>query len=80
MGKYKDINTRQNERERGIKMTGQLTVSYDKNSETVVIALDDRGLALHMDEAASVFVDLGHILQDVHFKTKLERKKENIND
>ena len=66
MGRYKKMDTMKDERNHGVDLKEQLTVSYDKVSKTVVIALDDRGLALYMDEAASVFVDLGHILQDHH--------------
>ena len=80
MGKYKDLNTREDERLNNVAIEEQIQVSFNANDKTIVISIDGRGLLLDIEEAAKVFVDIGHILQDINYITQLERKRENIND
>lgn len=80
MGKHKDLNTREDERLNNVAIEEQIQVSFNANDKTIVISIDGRGLLLDIEEAAKVFVDIGHILQDINYTTQLERKKENIND
>jgi len=76
MGKHKDLNTRENERLNNVAIEEQIQVSFNPNDQTIVISIDGRGLLLDIEEAAKVFVDIGHILQDIDYKTKLELRKE----
>ncbi len=76
MGKYKELNTRKEERLNNVDIKEQIQVSFNPNDTIIVISIDGRGLLLDKEEAAKVFVDLGHILQDIDYKTTLERKKE----
>ena len=76
MGKYKELNTRKEERLNNVDIKEQIQVSFNPNDTTIVISIDGRGLLLDKEEAAKVFVDLGHILQVIDYKTTLERKKE----
>jgi hypothetical protein len=80
MGKHKDLNTREDERLNNVAIEEQIQVSFNANDKTIVISIDGRGLLLDIEEAAKVFVDIGHILQDINYTTQLERKRENIND
>ena len=79
MGKHKDINTRKDERLNNVAIEEQIQVSFNPNDKTIVISIDGKGLLLDIEEAAKVFVDIGHILQDIDYKTQLESKKENTN-
>jgi len=79
MGKHKDLNTRENERLNNVAIEEQIQVSFNPNDQTIVISIDGRGLLLDIEEAAKVFVDIGHILQDIYYTTTLESKKENTN-
>jgi len=79
MGIYKSIDTRQNERKHDVSIEEQIQVSFNTNDQTIVISIDGRGLLLDIEEAAKVFVDIGHILQDINYTTTLENKKENTN-
>jgi len=69
MGIYKSIDTRQNERKHDVSIEEQIQVSFNTNDQTIVISIDGRGLLLDKEEAAKVFVDLGHILQDIERNT-----------
>lgn len=80
MGKHKELNTRKDERLNSIAIEEQIQVSFNPNDNTIVISIDGKGLLLDIEEAAKVFVDIGHILQDIDYKTQLESKKENTND
>jgi len=77
MGKHKDLNTREDERLNNVAIEEQIQVSFNPNDQTIVISIDGRGLLLDIEEAAKVFVDIGHILQDINYTTTLESKKEN---
>ena len=79
MGKHKDLNTRENERLNNVAIEEQIQVSFNPNDQTIVISIDGKGLLLDIEEAAKVFVDIGHILQDINYTTTLESKKENTN-
>lgn len=67
MGKHKDLNTRQNERKNNVSIEEQILVSFNPDDETIVISVDGKGLLLDKEEAAKVFVDIGHILQDIDY-------------
>ena len=69
MGKHKELNTRKDERLNSIAIEEQIQVSFNPNDKTIVISIDGRGLLLDKEEAAKVFVDLGHILQDIERNT-----------
>ena len=69
MGKHKDLNTREDERLNNVAIEEQIQVSFNPNDQTIVISIDGRGLLLDKEEAAKVFVDLGHILQDIERNT-----------
>jgi len=69
MGKHKDLNTRENERLNNVAIEEQIQVSFNPNDQTIVISIDGRGLLLDKEEATKVFVDLGHILQDIERNT-----------
>ena len=79
MGKHKGLNTREDERLNNVAIEEQIQVSFNTNDQTIVISIDGRGLFLNIEEAAKVFVDIGHILQDINYTTTLESKKENTN-
>ena len=69
MGKHKDLNTREDERKNNVSIEEQILVSFNPDDETIVISVDGKGLLLDKEEAAKVFVDLGHILQDIERNT-----------
>jgi len=69
MGKHKDLNTREDERLNNVAIEEQIQVSFNPNDQTIVISIDGRGLLLDKEEATKVFVDLGHILQDIERNT-----------
>ena len=69
MGKHKDLNTREDERKNNVSIEEQIHVSFNPDDETIVISVDGKGLLLDKEEAAKVFVDLGHILQDIERNT-----------
>jgi hypothetical protein len=69
MGKHKELNTREDERLNNVAIEEQIQVSFNPNDKTIVISIDGRGLLLDIEEAAKVFVDLGHILQDIERNT-----------
>jgi len=69
MGKHKELNTREDERLNNVVIEEQIQVSFNPNDKTIVISIDGRGLLLDIEEAAKVFVDLGHILQDIERNT-----------
>ena len=71
MGKHKDINTREDERLNNVAIEEQIQVSFNPNDKTIVISIDGRGLLLDIEEAAKVFVDIGHILQDIERNTNV---------
>ena len=78
MGKYKDLNTREDERLNNVAIEEQIQVSFNANDKTIVISIDGRGLLLDIEEAAKVFVDIGHILQDINYITQLEKLKKEL--
>ena len=69
MGKHKELNTREDERLNNVAIEEQIQVSFNPNDQTIVISIDGRGLLLDKEEATKVFVDLGHILQDIERNT-----------
>lgn len=74
MGKHKDLNTREDERLNNVAIKEQIQVSFNPDDETIVISIDGRGLLLDKEEAAKIFVDLGHILQDIDYITKTRKE------
>ena len=74
MGKHKDLNTRQNERKNNVSIKEQILVSFNPDDETIVISVDGKGLLLDKEEAAKVFVDIGHILQDIDYITRTRKE------
>ena len=74
MGKHKDLNTRQNERKNNVSIKEQILVSFNPDDETIVISIDGKGLLLDKEEAAKVFVDIGHILQDIDYITRTRKE------
>lgn len=67
MGKHKELNTRKDERKNNVSIEEQILVSFNPDDETIVISVDGKGLLLDKEEAAKVFVDIGHILQDIDY-------------
>ena len=74
MGKHKDLNTREDERLNNVAIKEQIQVSFNPDDETIVISIDGKGLLLDKEEAAKIFVDLGHILQDIDYITKTRKE------
>ena len=74
MGKHKDLNTREDERLNNVAIKEQIQVSFNPDDETIVISIDGRGLLLDKEEAAKIFVDLGHILQDIDYITRTRKE------
>jgi len=57
-----------------VSIEEQILVSFNPDDETIVISVDGKGLLLDKEEAAKVFVDIGHILQDIDYITRTRKE------